>query len=43
MGDIGGLSLWEGDRKFLPHVLEGRMGLGMTLRYEGGGLVDREG
>ena len=39
VGDIGGLSLWEGDRKFLPHVLEGRTGLDMTLRYEGDRLV----
>ena len=37
--EIAGLPLWEGDRKFLPHVLEGRTGLDMTLRYAGDTLV----
>lgn len=42
VGDIGGLPLWEGDRRFLPHVLEGRTGVEMTLRYEGDALVSCE-
>lgn len=32
------LNLWEGDREFLPLVLEGRPVFG-TLRYEGGRLA----
>ncbi len=40
--DIADLSLWEGDRRFLPHVLEGRAGLDMTLRYQGDELVGCE-
>lgn len=36
---IGGLSLWEGDRCFLKHVLAGTTGVDMTLRYEGDALV----
>ena len=41
--EIAGLTLWEGDRRFLPHVLEGRTGVDMTLRYEGDALVSCEG
>ena len=42
VGEIGGLSLWEGDRCFLRRVLEGATGVDMTLRYEGDALVSCE-
>ncbi len=42
VGEIGGLSLWEGDRRFLKRVLEGGTGVDMTLRYEGDALVSCE-
>ena len=38
--EVNGLTLWEGDRVFLQYLLEDRMDLCLTLRYQGETLVE---
>ncbi len=37
--EVLNLNLWEGDRLFLPKVMEGKNGWGMELVYEGDALI----